>query len=111
MDISLERILSLKSSMGITDTQFQKDLGLYATALSEWKNGKTKSYIKHLPKIAKYFNVSVDYILGNTDEKEKPADSKADELSEYDARVLAWFHSLPQEKRKAILDLGDGPQE
>ena len=56
-------------------------------------------------------NTTPEYLKGETDEKEKPTGAQADELSEYDARVLAWFRSLPQEKRKAILDLGDGPQE
>lgn len=108
---TLERILFLKSSKGITDTQFQKDLGLYATALSEWKNGKTKSYIKHLPKIANYLGVSVDYLLGNSDIKEKPASEPTDGLSDYDIRILSWFRSLPPEKKEAILNLGDGPKE
>ena len=111
MDVVLERILNLKKDKGITDTQFQKDIGIYSTALAEWKNGKTTSYLKKLPKIAEYFNVPVDYLLGNTDQKEKPTGVQADELSEYDARVLAWFHSLPPEKMKAILEIGDGPKE
>lgn len=111
MDITLERILKLKKDKGITDTQFQKDIGVYSTALAEWKNGKTTSYLKKLPKIAEYFNVSVDYLLGNTDIKEKPAGESADELSDYDIRVLKWFRSLPPEKREAILNLGDGPKK
>lgn len=110
MDITLERILKLKKDKGITDAQFQKDIGVYATALSEWKNGKTTSYLKKLPKIAAYFDVSVDYLLGNTDTPKKPIGAQADELSDYDARVLAWFRSLPPEKREAILNLGDGPK-
>lgn len=63
-----------------------------------------------LSKISNYFGVSVDHLLGN-DPKEKPASESADGLSDYDARVLAWFRSLPPEKRKAILEIGDGPKE
>ena len=66
MDNTLGRILIELEQRGISSTKFQKDLGLYGSAVSEWKNGKSKSYEKHLPKIAEYFGVSVDYLLGNT---------------------------------------------
>ncbi|HIW74758.1 MAG TPA: helix-turn-helix domain-containing protein [Firmicutes bacterium] len=61
--------------------------------------------------IADILNTTPEYLRGETDVKEKPAGNKADELSDYDARVLAWFRSLPPEKRKAILEIGDGPKE
>lgn len=60
MDEILRNILKLKNERGISDRQFQKDLGLYASAVSEWKNGSSKSYEKHLIKIAKYLDVSID---------------------------------------------------
>lgn len=73
MDIVLSRILKLKSEKKISDTQFTKDLHFYSSIVSEWKNGSSKSYMKHLPKIADYFGTTVDAILnGKTDTKEKP---------------------------------------
>ena len=102
MDITLERILKLKKDKGITDTQFQKDIGVYSTALAEWKNGKTTSYLKKLPKIAEYFNVSVDYLLGNTDIKEKPTTQADDELNKL----------LKNEKiRNIVMRLEDAPED
>lgn len=41
--------------------------------------------------------------------KERPADSEA--LTPKDKALLTWFHSLPQEKREALLNLGDAPKE
>lgn len=102
MDITLERILKLKKDKGITDAQFQKDIGVYATALSEWKNGKTTSYLKKLPKIAAYFDVSVDYLLGNTDTPKKPIGAQADELNKL----------LKNEKiRNIVMRLEDAPED
>ena len=99
MDITLERILKLKKDKGITDTQFQKDIGVYATALAEWKNGKTTSYLKKLPKIAAYFDVSVDYLLGNTDTPKKPVGNKADELDQEFSDLIA---QLSPEQRELV---------
>ena len=41
--------------------------------------------------------------------KERPADGEA--LTPKDKALLTWFHSLPQEKREALLNLGDAPKE
>lgn len=61
--------------------------------------------------IADLLNTTPEYLKGETDIKEKPATETGSGLSEYDTRVLAWFHSLPPEKRKAILEIGGGPKE
>lgn len=42
MDKLLKNILRIKDGKGITDQKFQTDLGLYASAVSEWKKGKKK---------------------------------------------------------------------
>lgn len=40
-------------------------LGITKNAFTNWKNGDNTSYMKHLPKIAEFLGVSVDYLLGN----------------------------------------------
>lgn len=61
--------------------------------------------------IADLLNTTPEYLKGKTDTKEKPAGESTDGLSDYDARLLDWFHSLPPEKRQAILEIGDGPKK
>ena len=45
-------------------------LGLNKNAYSDWKIGRTTSYTKHLSRIAEFFGVTVDYLLGK---EEKPS--------------------------------------
>ena len=40
--------------------------------------------------------------------KERPADGEV--LTPKDKALLTWFHSLPQEKREALLNLGGAPK-
>ena len=61
--------------------------------------------------IASILNTTPEYLKGETDQKEKPAGESTDGLSDYEVSMLAWFRSLPPEKRKAILEIGDGPKE
>lgn len=110
MDV-LNRIIELLERNGRNQKELMDYLGIKKSAFTDWKSGKSRSYLKYASEIAGYFGVTTDYLLrGETDTKEKPAGNKADELSDYDARVLAWFRSLPPEKREAILNLGDGPK-
>ncbi len=104
MDNVLKTILKIKKNKGITDAQFVKDLGFYSSIVSEWKNGNSKSYEKHLPKIANYLGVSVDYLLGRTSPPSTPASAPQDELkSRLDQNYLA----LNQEGKKALVALSD----
>ena len=60
-----------------------RESGVPRSALSDYKAGRIKSIaVEKLSKIAAYFNVSVDYLLGN-EQKEKPVTNPDDELNEY----------------------------
>lgn len=61
---TLDKILYLLKTNNIEQQKFAEDIGLKKQAISEWKSGKTKSYKKYIDKIAEYFNVSTDYLLG-----------------------------------------------
>lgn len=61
-----------------------KEIGVSSGSITSWKQGKVPHH-STLIKIADYFGVSVDYLLGKTDEKEKAPAVDADdrELNEY----------------------------
>ena len=66
MDICVERIVNLLAEKGIKNSELTDYLGINATAVSEWKNGKMSSYRKYIAEISDFFEVSADYILGKT---------------------------------------------
>ena len=53
---------------GISDTAAIQAINLSTGNLKNWKNGRTPKP-EILKKVADYFNVSVDYLLGKTDVK------------------------------------------
>lgn len=79
MDITLERILSLiprkddgKFVHGALK-QFAQSIGYDGGEIvTMWINGSSESYKKKLHEISDKYNVSVDWLKGNTDIKEKP---------------------------------------
>lgn len=66
MDEVLNRILDLLKENGKNQKELSKALGINASAVTEWKKGKMKSYNHYLYQIAEFFNVSVDYLLGKS---------------------------------------------
>lgn len=117
MNIYQDRILPLFRKSGMNDQQLEQEIGLPRGILYDWKKGRTKSYMKYIVQIAKFFEVNADYLLGNTDDpspveqKERPLPAQGGELSEKDIRLIKWFRSLPPEKQRAILIAQDGPTD
>ena len=71
MDEMYERIEQLCREAGVNVTTMCREAGVPRSALSDYKAGRIKSLAADkLAKIAGYFNVSVDHLLGK---EEKPA--------------------------------------
>ena len=62
--VILNNILSLLKEKNKKQIDLMNYLGLSKNVFTEWKSGRASSYMKHLPKIAEFFGVSVDYLLG-----------------------------------------------
>lgn len=61
---TLSRIIYLLEQSGHTQSELTEFLGIKKSAFTDWKAGKSKSYIKYAPQIASYFDVSVDSLFG-----------------------------------------------
>lgn len=64
MDKSVEIFEKLRSSKGVTYKEIAQKTGLDASTLSCWVKGKYMPKNDKLKKIADYFNVSLEYLLG-----------------------------------------------
>lgn len=68
---TVEKIQKLINEINISAYTLTQSLGLSNSAISDWKAGRAKPSADALLKIADYFDVSVDYLLGRTDEQQK----------------------------------------
>ena len=102
----LTRILALLDEKHIQQKELSNYLGLSKCAMTGWKNGNNNSYMKHLPKIAEFFGVSVDYLLGKeTHERENNFtyalyNELAHDLSEDQIQQLKQFADLLRGTKK-----------
>jgi len=64
-----ERIESLRASKNLTYYQMSQILHLDESYFSKWKSNQYLPSLDFLFLIADFFNVSIDYLLGRTDDK------------------------------------------
>lgn len=89
---------------GISPTGAALEMGISRGAVSAWKNEARVPSSAILTKIADYFGVSVDYLLGN---EEKPASQEADELIKSDplaGQLFAAYGRVKEEFSQAEID-------
>ncbi len=59
-----QRIRELREEKGLKQKELAKAIGVAAPRISEWETGKGRPVYEDLIALAKYFDVSVDYLLG-----------------------------------------------
>lgn len=67
-----DRVISVLKEQKITSAKMLSDLGLGKNQLTYWKNNGNIPKWDTLENIAKYLDVSVEYLLGKTDIKKEP---------------------------------------
>lgn len=114
------RINSLLAQKGITKAEFYEKCELTSASYSQWNTGKTKPRLRTIERIAKFLDVSSEYLLyGNTapeppqDAKKAPTktgerelDMSAKDLTALQKDAVNYVLSLSPEKLSIFLKLG-----
>lgn len=69
MNFIPERLISLRQSMGINKAEAARRLNMSAMGYGRYENGEREPSYQTVAFIAQTFNTSVDYLYGNTDDK------------------------------------------
>lgn len=63
-----ERLKELRTSKGLTMEQLGKEIQSTRGTIGNFENGNKKPSLDMLIKLADYFNVSIDYLVGRTND-------------------------------------------
>lgn len=128
-----QRLKSLLEERGIAQVELAQRLNLAKSTVSQYVSGHREPDMEMLQKIAAYFSVSTDYLLGRTNDPMPPAGRKAPEepvnplqkrlvdlgvylrtnkdLTEEDIKEIEDFIEYRRQKRmQAKRNKGDGPK-
>lgn len=88
-----KRLLGLREERGLSLEEVATAVGITKSTLSKYEKGKNEPGMMIAKRLADFFNVSLDWIIGCSDEKDPLND---DDLS----RI---FSSLPENEKKDVL--------
>ena len=88
-----------KNGKKISQQKLAEALGVSRSAVAMWEAGLSEPDNETLIKLAAFFNVTTDYLLGT---KEKPSLLTAD-----DARLIKKYHRLSDANKQVVLNLID----
>lgn len=97
-----ENIISLCNEKGIKGGKMCTDIGMSKGILTDLKMGRQSGIsAANAQKIASYFGVSVGYLLGEEEKKEKPIED--DGLSENVKTLIDFVKTVPEDKVDLVL--------
>ena len=93
-----QTLKELRFRRGITQAEFARDLGVSQQAVGGWEVNRSEPSFDTLKRIAAYFNVSIDYLLG---EDMLKTDNEAE-----DALLDGYRHLNSEGQRTLMMLLG-----
>lgn len=100
------KIRQLRKQHNLTMKQFGEIFGIAESTVSLYENGKRQADYDTLKKIAEYFNVSIDYLLGMSEKKESD-EEKAVKVYVY-GKIPA---GIPFEAIEDVIDVEEIPKD
>lgn len=107
-----EKISNLRKKHKLTQEQFSKKIGITRSALAKYETNKAEPDITTLTKIANFFDVSIDYLLGREEtemnidikealsNKQKKATWGGQELTPEQREILTEFFTMIRDRLK-----------
>ncbi len=68
MEIFAQRLKDLRTSKNLSLDRLGKIIGVSDTAILKWEQNKSDPTAQNIVQIAKFFEISADYLLGLEDE-------------------------------------------
>ena len=100
-----DNIKKLRKSRGLTQVQLADRIGTTQKVITDYETGRSKPPRKRLPQLAKFFNITVDELIG--DDELQPADLQTGQKLPHGntraAHILKLFEHLGEEEQRVIL--------
>lgn len=84
----MNRIKQLREERGMTQPELGRVLNVQGAAMSKYENEKIPLTTETIKKLAEFFGVSIDYLLGKTDEKEEQEQSEPEYTTLIERQLL-----------------------
>lgn len=101
-----ERLKQLMDENGTSNYELAKNTDTHQTSIANWLSGSMPQARK-LKAIADYYNVSIEYLKGETNIKEKTASISESGLTADELDFILKYRSLSPERKEALRVLAE----
>lgn len=109
-----ERLKELRKQANLTQVELAKRLGIGQSSYADWERSKKKPTQENLVKISQVLGVSIDYLVGNSEEKSNDLENiellfrmNSKGLTEEEKKVFKKELIEFMEKRKKTFEKGN----
>lgn len=99
----MNRIKELRQEKDILQSDLAKRLKVGQATISNWETGRYEPDQDALREMSKIFDVSIDYILGNTDIKNPLTSEDMSGLTEKQIKILEMMGELPEQDQDDLI--------
>lgn len=99
-----DRLLKLRKEKELSQLELAKDLNVAKQTVSNWENANRCPDYEMLVKIADYFDVSLDYLLGRTDNRDYSVVKTNYKGKEIELVINSKNNSYTQEQVQNLID-------
>lgn len=92
----MKNLKKLRQAKKMSQQQLALKLNLSQQTIYKYENQITEPDITTLINLADYFNTSVDYLIGNTDNPQKPEKYIEEALSEDELEHIRLYRCMPE---------------
>lgn len=101
----IKRLKELRIEKNLTQTKLAENFGITYSNIGEWERGKSEPSIDMLVKLADFFNVSIDYLVGREgDFSNVIVNAPSEELPYREQRLLDAFKKLSKLEQYKLID-------
>lgn len=100
-ETTVDRIRALANAQGLSLPALEVKLNLGNGTISRWS--KSAPNTDKLSRVADFFHVSLDYLLGRSEQKSSPDELV---LTEGEIELIKIFRMIPEEQQRIFLDTG-----
>lgn len=101
----MKRIMQLRKEKGLNQVGLGLKLNVSQKMISAYESGVHQPSVDTLLELSRIFNVSVDYIIGNSDIKAKAERLSKDSLTNNEIELLDLFKTLDNNKQQQAIGI------
>lgn len=89
-----EKLYALRKKSGLSQEQLAEQLNVSRQAISKWESGQSVPESGKLVAISKFFNISLDYLMGETEEQNNCSVSRKKDNSIQTGNRTKWLFGI-----------------